>query len=32
MYPPEQLSDKSLKFCRVIAIHGNSLRLQTKKD
>lgn len=32
LYPPEQLSDKSLRFCRVIGIQNNSLRLQIKKD
>ncbi len=32
LYPPEQLSDKQLRFCRVVAIHGNSLRLQTKEN
>ena len=32
LYPPEQLSDKSLRFCRVINIQGNTLRLQTKED
>jgi hypothetical protein len=32
LYPPEQLSDKALKFCRVIAIQGNYLRLQTRED
>ena len=30
LYPPEQLSDQSLRFCRVIAVHGNSLRVQTR--
>jgi hypothetical protein len=32
LYPPEQLSDKSLRFCRVISIQNNYLRLQIKKD
>jgi hypothetical protein len=32
LYPPEQLSDKSLRFCRIITIHGNSLRVQTREN
>lgn len=32
LYPPEQLSDKNLRFCRVITIHGNSLRVQTREN
>lgn len=30
LYPPEQLSDKNLRFCRIISVQGNSLRVQTK--
>lgn len=32
LYPPEQLSDKSLRFGRIIKIHGSSLRVQTKEN
>jgi hypothetical protein len=32
LYPPEQLSDKNLRFCRIIAIHGNSYRVQTREN
>lgn len=32
LYPPEQLCDKDLRFCRIVAIHGNSLRVQTKEN
>jgi rRNA biogenesis protein RRP5 len=32
LYPPEQLSDKNLRFCRVIKVHGNSLRVQTREN
>jgi hypothetical protein len=31
LYPPEQLSDKSLRFGRIVSIQGNNLRLQTKE-
>lgn len=32
LYPPEQLSDKNLRFCRIINIQGNTLRVQIKDD
>lgn len=32
LYPPEQISDKNLRFCRIISVQGNSYRLQTKED
>ena len=32
LYPPEQMSDKNLRFGRVINIQGNSMRIQTKED
>jgi hypothetical protein len=32
LYPPEQLSDKNLRFCRIINIQGNTYRVQIKDD
>ena len=32
LYPPEQLSDKNLRFCRIISVQGNSLRVQTNEN
>jgi hypothetical protein len=32
LYPPEQLCDKELRFCRIVAIQGNLLRVQTKEN
>ncbi len=32
LYPPEQLSDKNLRYCRIISIQGNFLRVQIKED
>lgn len=32
LYPPEQLSDKDLRICRVVSFKGSFVRLQTGKN